>query len=538
MRPIDDCQGWMRSSTARRLNTVGACLLSGALLAAAQSSRSLWWLTIFGLVPACLALDASRFLKLWGMMTLLYGLYTALTTYWICNYDATYWFVYLVILAYTTGFTLILAVCCRAACSSLSGGWLLILPWAWGLTELLERHVLLGISWALLGQPLAVQPLLAQGAAIGGPELLSVLVVAFSVALALLVRRCSPRVRFIGLSQGLGLAILAVVWGLIHQGAAAEVGPTIRVGLIQPDVPLDKQWDWDYRETMLSDFDRLIFEAMKEDPDLVVLPETALTGFVRHDRGLADWIKGTVSRIGRPLVFGCLDQDDHGDRIYNAAIMVTNYGTVFEHRKNRLLPLCESIPGWGPLKWAFIRLRGGAVAFTPGDDRTIFSLGNGAAFATLICFEDTFPDLARDYASTGAQGLLSLSNTVTFRGTNQAQQHLRRAQLTAIAVGLPMLRCGNSGISCVIDQYGTLVSVVEEAPRFVGARVLPLEFAQVNTFYRRFGDAAAFTCYGLVITAGIAGTRLAGRWRKAESEERTERPHANPQVGPERAKVS
>lgn len=72
----------------------------------------------------------------------------------------------------------------------------------------------------------------------------------------------------------------------------------------------------------------------------------------------------------------------------------------------------------------------------------------------MICIEDSRPELARDFATAGAQLLVAVINTEPFHGTALPLQHLGRTRLTSVAVGLPKVHCVNSGISCSIDRLG------------------------------------------------------------------------------------
>ena len=112
---------------------------------------------------------------------------------------------------------------------------------------------------------------------------------------------------------------------------------------------------------------------------------------------------------------------------------------------------------------------------------------DGERFAVLICLEDTYPNLAREYAREGADFLIAMVNTENFRETNQSLTHLRRARLTAIASGLPMLRAANSGISCSLDSRGRLLGALEQNRE--SAAQLAVSSTPAPTVYGTIGDA-------------------------------------------------
>jgi apolipoprotein N-acyltransferase len=137
--------------------------------------------------------------------------------------------------------------------------------------------------------------------------------------------------------------------------------------------------------------------------------------------------------------------------------------------------------------------------FTPGSDLTLFETRN-VLFGAPICLEDALPDQARSFANTGAEALVALINTENFLGTSQSLEHLRRARLTAIASGLPMVRAANSGISSSIDAQGRITARAEEGtPK---AASLPVGVAR-PTFYRVFGDLGSAVLLLMALGAGF-----------------------------------
>jgi apolipoprotein N-acyltransferase len=517
MNPADCYSRWLRHGKTV-LAVAGPWLLTAGLLAMAQTVAGCGWLIFFGFSPLCLTLRPQRFVSTWLSLAVVYGLYNVLTTSWVAYFDGGRWLPVTLVLMplYSAILVLLPALGCRTVHSSTSPvAPLLILPAAWVLMEILERHVMLHVSWALVGQPLAQWPALAQSAALLGPESISFFPVAIGVAIAIAFRSRSRGLSLLGLLQGPGLALVVFCWGAIRLNDTAENARTLRAGLIQPNVPAARQWDPAYRRSMLAHFDRLIDRVMAQNPDIIVLPESAVSGLVTYDRDLADWVKGTVIRTRRPLLFGGLDRDldPSQDSLYNAAFLVTPYGTVTVYRKIHLVPLAEHTPEWGPLQALLRRLtQGESVQLTPGLDRTIFRLKEGIQFGTLICYEDVFPELGRESASAGTDLLIVLVNTTQFRDSSQAWQHLRRAQLTAISVGMPMVRCANSGISGVIGPDGRILSLIPkdggELLMVEGAGVLSVPLATIVTPYRRFGDSLPLTCLGLLTAASVGWSHL------------------------------
>lgn len=494
-------------------------LLSATLLAVSQTVMRANWCIFFALAPALMVLRPDRFWGTWLSLGAVAGVASALSITWItCTSDGYVWL--LPIVAVYTGlyFVLPAAICSWIGCG-VSG--LLLLPAAWALLEVLGRNILLGVLWPQFGQPLADWPLVAQAAALVGPEFLTYVAVAVNVSVALYLRSTEARVRLWGLVGGPGLLMLLAIGGGVSlwlDGKDRQVD-VLRIGVVQPNILQDEKWDPEKRAAALSCMDKLIDRLMDLDPDIVVLPETALTGFIRYEDDLTEWAKAVVTRTKRPLVFGALDRDDQHDAVYNAAMMITPYNSVFSQYKMRLVPITERRLNLGPfdkiVQPAIEKMRGGEETFAAGEAPTTFELADSATFGCLICFEDIFPSLARQHLNSGAQLLLVLINTERFGRSSQPWQHLRRARLSAVSVGAPIVRCSNAGISCLVDRCGRLCDVLQdshgESIQVQDAKVIAAPLAQRWTPYAWGGDPLAYFVWLAILGLGVAVLRRRGR---------------------------
>lgn len=501
-----------------------AAVIAALAMGAAHSYPGLAWLALVAIAPLCFALRGETYLADWGTLALFQGIFTALTVHWISA--AAPGFVWLAVAA--VAYQMMLAVI-PAAGVWISGQrsgpqWLIVLPALWALTELASRRMLFGVSWALLGLPLADYPVTGQIASIAGPEALTFVVVAVNVAITALFRKSAGNTRWVLAGQGAILAVAMIAFGHLHVGGEAE-RVTTKIAVVQPMISQQTRWDrLENRPPLLKRMTRLIDRAAAQSPRLIVLPEGSLPGLVRYEADLASFATDAVRRSGVPVLFGTIDRDSEG-RVYNAALRIGTDGSENEYRKQRLVPFAERTP------WPFhVAPPEGWVEFTPGAERTLMPLNAGVSYSVATCLEDTYPDLARESAMNGADFLVALVNTESFRETNQPLTHLRRARLTAIAAGLPMVRAANSGISCSIDAHGRVLRAVpvnrEEA------LALPVAAGSIGTFYRIVGDTGAATLLLLVLGCQTVWLRRKPRMQvkmefnrlRRRTTSRTERP--------------
>ncbi|HEY1338453.1 MAG TPA: apolipoprotein N-acyltransferase, partial [Bryobacteraceae bacterium] len=346
-------------------------------------------------------------------------------------------------------------------------------------------------------------PIAAQVVSVAAPEALSFIVVAVNVSLVMAWRKAAPEGRWAAVGQGVVFGVLALGFGYARL-ADANDRPMEKIAVVQPMISQQIRWDNPAnRPPLLAGMNRLIDRAAAERPSMIVLPEAALPALVRYEGDLAEFATNAVRRAGVPLLFGSVDRDDDG-KVYNVAMKIGVNGDVASYRKQRLVPFVEHTP------WPFhYTPPEGWAQFTPGTENTVMPLNTAVFFSVAMCLEDTYPDMGRAYAARGADLLIAMVNTENFKDTNQGLAHLRRARLTAIASGLPLVRAANSGISCSIDAHGRMLGSLPKNAEAVAA--LPVSVLSTGTFYDTVGDAGLFMALVLILAGEVWWLRLPER---------------------------
>ncbi len=420
-------------------------------------------------------------------------------------------------------------------------------PLVWVGLEYLRGNVLLnGFPWHLLGQS---QPLtLIQIADVTGTYGVSFLVAMTSGLLADLLTR--PLVRREGTSVRWGRSVrfATLLWGLLFATAVgyglwrrseAASGPTLRVGVVQTNVPQsqknhpDDKQDWQNFKRALTLSRRLV---ERESPDLVVWPETMVprplnresVRLFRKLRGsdrlavyqryavYRDRLEAFAENHGVSLVVGAHAQtgwrrkEPDGAlapaKRFNSAYLVTpEEGVSQRYDKILRVPFGEYVPlvgGWPTLKRLFIRYLtpyDHDYSLTPGTDPTPLSLrvrGRRWRIGTPICFEDVINTVARRmvYTPAGKRAdlLVNLSNDGWFAGTVEPYQHHQIARFRAVENRVPLVRTVNTGVSGLIGPSGAFLGRVREDGRATGvASFAAYDVAadSRSTLFGRFGNA-------------------------------------------------
>ncbi len=169
--------------------------------------------------------------------------------------------------------------------------------------------------------------------------------------------------------------------------------------------------------------------------------------------------------------------------------------------KIKLFPFGEYLPYKKVIPWSFINVPT-LGQYTPGNKFTVFKMPN-IRFATTICWENIFADVVRKFVKQGAEFIVNITNEAHFGKTAAPYQLLAISVFRAVENGIYVVRCGNTGISCIIDPHGNIsdrvknVSGSETFIRGIGyGYVSPLKS---KTIYTRYGDMIVWISIAFVL---------------------------------------
>jgi apolipoprotein N-acyltransferase len=301
--------------------------------------------------------------------------------------------------------------------------------------------------------------------------------------------------------------------------------PFANVAFVQPKIPATVKWDPAKAPEIMETLKSLTLGVGDLNPDLLLWPESTTPYPLRGgDPSMPRFVEALAAHTGVPMLVGA-DAIDHSDPkrdvYYNAAFVVDPQLGVQSayYAKRKLVQFGEYVPMRPIFGWLgkFVPL--GNDDFTPGTDSSplVVPMTRGAAaFGVLICYEDLFPNLAREEVRSGADALVVLTNDAWYGEGAAAYQHAAHSVLRAIETRRPVLRCGNSGWSGWIDEFGNVRRWVHDDNDSVYVRGTSIakvtrdtRWIGRNSFYVEHGDwfvlvsaaLAAFT----VSLLGISG---------------------------------
>jgi apolipoprotein N-acyltransferase len=288
----------------------------------------------------------------------------------------------------------------------------------------------------------------------------------------------------------------------------------LKAVLIQPSIPQTLIWDTSQNAARFEQLMSLSDRALTETPDaqLLVWPEAAIPELLRYDLKTYRAITNLAVAHGVWAIVGADDavlrpgSDDNEADYFNSSFLITPRGELAaEYRKRQLVIFGEYVPleRWLPFMKHLTPVGG---SFTSGLHPTPFAMPElEAKTSVLICFEDVFPHLAREYVQPDTDFLLNLTNNGWFGESAAQWQHAANAVFRAVENRLPLVRCANNGLTCWVDAFGGMHEVNFPntsdiyGPGFKTAAIplLPAGETRELTFYTRHGDVFGWGCMAL-----------------------------------------
>jgi apolipoprotein N-acyltransferase len=265
-------------------------------------------------------------------------------------------------------------------------------------------------------------------------------------------------------------------------------GKKITVSVIQGNIPQQQKWEAFYRDLILEKYVRLTEMASFDQPDVIIWPETSVPGYLQEEdllRQLSDLAKTTES----PLLVGAVTMDEKNKKFYNSAALFSKQGVLTKvYDKIHLVPFGEYVPA--PYIFSFSKDWVQSFDFSSGTAYTLFSV-KGAKFGVLICFEDVFPNLVRNFVNQGADFMVNITNDAWFMQSVEPYQHLQASVFRAIENRINIARAANTGISCFVDPQGHIAERISFNDKDIFIEGFATQTIVINnkkSFYSKFGD--------------------------------------------------
>ncbi len=397
-----------------------------------------------------------------------------------------------------------------------------VLPCAWVVLEWIRTEIpVWGFGWNLLAYSQSARFEIASFANLFGAYGVSALIILGNLSIFFVLQLVTTRKRTEIFTALFSVTFFALILGLHLNYQTAhkpfqETQSFIRTAVIQGNIPQEGKWDPQNRSAILDTYEKLSrFVGYDKKLDLIIWPEAAFPGYLNLDRE-HERVFQLEEELGIPILLGSphLEPSTGGPEIaYNSAYLI-DYRMSLQDRydKVRLVSFGEYVPWrgfFGPLGIERFAYSLGVSDFIAGKEVKVFSLKSKTEhrFSVLICFEDTFPYLARQAVDKGAQFLIVITNDAWFSKSAAAYQHLQASIFRAIENSVPVIRSANTGVSAFIDSQGEVLDRVKDKhghDTFIaGGLVRSISLGSPKTFYRERGYRFPLYCLIFVLASLI-----------------------------------
>ena len=269
-------------------------------------------------------------------------------------------------------------------------------------------------------------------------------------------------------------AILII--SLLPFSPADETKDGIKVSIVQPASDPFLKYDDNYYLKIEDNLNKLI-DTVSKDSELVVLPEAELP-YSQNSIRFIDFLKNT--EISEKIILGVWKYDDA--KLYNA-IFSPRYNEAY--KKIHLVPFGEYIPFIEGLRGVinFFDLPMSNVSHGSQLQENIRILDN-IPISSPICFDIAFPNTVRNMNKSSLL-MINVSNDTWFGNSVGPYHHLSIARVRSIENNRYTIRATNDGISAIISNKGTIVTLLDKGKS--GILEGNVKLIKNSTFYSRNG---------------------------------------------------
>lgn len=183
---------------------------------------------------------------------------------------------------------------------------------------------------------------------------------------------------------------------------------------------------------------------------------------------------------------------------HNSAFLIDSKGGSEMYHKSKLVVGTELTPYpkiFVPLDdWLSRKLgSSGLMGRCIGQDKvSVLHYNDSVPIGCAICYESVYGEYCTGYENAGAKMMTVITNDAWWGNTPGYRQHMSYSRLRAIELRRDIARCGNTGISAIIDQKGEVLSQTPWWTRTTLKGTVNLN--SQKTFFATHGDVTGRVC--------------------------------------------
>lgn len=371
---------------------------------------------------------------------------------------------------------------------------LLIIPFAWLISEFAQRFLFSGFPWLFAGYSQIDGPLWMLSTWIGvyGVSWFLVAIASCFVSLSLFYWRQKQsgnrakihKPSFYILALLLSVPLLAL---FSPSNVILSEKGSLDVALVQPNIAQDKKWERRYFSQIID----VLYEQSNDhwDADLIVWPEGAIPAYRHQVIDIIDDVNRYALQTNTDLLLGLPVYRAEEDTSYAAFISLGK--NQHTYHKQVLVPFGEYVPLGRWLRGIIEFLNLPMSNFSPATSSQTPMDFSEYQVIPAICYEIAYPDIVHDLirkadeSSSKPKLLVTVSNDAWFGDSWGPYQHMEMARMRALELGIPLVRSTNDGITAVVDARGNMLARLDRYQQATLRYSVKLD--QYKTIYRKYG---------------------------------------------------
>lgn len=458
----------------------------------------------FGLIPMLFALKGKSGKRLFFLAFLFSFFYFAISQYWINIAVVMFGDI-----SYVISFTIFIALMIELALQWALGIYIAYtvhqkysyklsttLPITFTVTELFRNYfVFSGYPWSNIAYSQYYNLPILQTASIWGVYGIVFMIVLCNVVLFEIYEYYKtennfgfPKFASIFLILMLTLSFSYGTYRLHANDVAEENAKKLKAAMVQGNIEQDLKNQSFRHAYRIIDVYKDLTKQIPDSVDLVIWPEAAFPFNIPRE---TPHFKRTFTDLYDKLpwmfmtgVSTYTEDAERNHKYYNSAFLFDkDTNVIAKSDKSHLVPFGEYVP-----MRDFLRLNQivpGSGMFFPG------VVGKGLSyddirFGVLICYEGIFPEISYEYAKSGVDFLVNITNDAWYGVSSAAYQHMAFYSFRAVETRKALLRSANTGFTSFIDSSGRVYNSTKLFKRSVLIDNIPL--LNERTIYSRIGD--------------------------------------------------
>ena len=488
-------------------NRVYNIVISAVLMGVAQLNLGLGWLAWFCLIPFFIAIKNQNSFRGLCLDAFVWGfIYHLVSLFWLTDNigvpDRLLAFITMLLANLVCSFNIVLIIAIWHLINKLNGRkiWYAF-PVVWTMIDFLASLGSISFPWASIANTQAQPSLIfmMQFIELTGMFGITLWIVLINISIFHIYLKRDK----VLILDSIGILALPLILSFFMNKKDIKMIEEINFAILQPNVSINDK-NHIHSNKLIGDLLEKSKNYINQGKEyrLLIWPETAFNHFNKKSYPT---IKKHLIDSNVALLTGVFEIDEK--RIHNSIYFLkkdNNYevNRAQKYRKIKMVPLAEHVP----LSGVFPSLNNVALSgnFSKGKEYTLFDYKN-SRFAAMICIESTYSSLSRKFVKEGANFLIYVANDGWYIEPPQAQQHAKQTIFRAIETRKPVIRCGNTGISWVVDSHGKVLKDLEHNKEgMLMSSGLNIYSNDLKTLYVIFGDwiayiAAMITLYLIMI---------------------------------------